>query len=63
LLKATTALLRKKGTLYFSTNRRDFKFDMSAFENMKIQDISYESIPKDFERNRKIHYCWEIEFA
>jgi 23S rRNA (guanine2445-N2)-methyltransferase / 23S rRNA (guanine2069-N7)-methyltransferase len=63
LLKATTALLRKKGTLYFSTNRRDFKFDMSAFENMKIQDISYESIPKDFERNRKIHYCWKIEFA
>lgn len=47
------------GTLYFSNNYRDFKFESSKINATQITDITLASIPQDF-RNKKIHYCWEI---
>jgi len=46
--------------LYFSTNRRDFKMDDKALSAWNIKEISRATLPKDFERNTKIHYCWTI---
>ncbi|NQY26232.1 MAG: bifunctional 23S rRNA (guanine(2069)-N(7))-methyltransferase RlmK/23S rRNA (guanine(2445)-N(2))-methyltransferase RlmL [Piscirickettsiaceae bacterium] len=60
LIKMTANLLEKGGTLLFSTNRRDFKMDNDALSDLTIKDISRATLPQDFERNPKIHYCWTI---
>ena len=61
LINHAMRLLAKNGTLYFSTNFRRFKLDTEALVQLQIHDISAFSIPKDFERNAKIHYCWSIK--
>jgi len=53
--------LTKQGSLIFSTNRRDFKMDEAALSGLTVKDISHATLPKDFERNPKIHYCWMIK--
>ena len=60
LISMAANLLTKGGSLIFSTNRRDFKMDSSALNKLAIKDISHATLPKDFERNPKIHYCWMI---
>ncbi len=60
LIERTSRLLRKNGTMLFSTNFRKFKLKKDAFPSLSIKDISSETIPRDFERHKKIHYCWEI---
>lgn len=60
LIQHATKLLTPDGVLYFSTNFRKFKFDESIFKNLKIADITAQTIPEDFVRNQKIHYCWKI---
>lgn len=60
LIKTTANLLTDDGVMLFSTNRRDFKMDEDAFSNLTIKDISRVTLPQDFERNPKIHYCWSI---
>ncbi|MBE0439401.1 MAG: bifunctional 23S rRNA (guanine(2069)-N(7))-methyltransferase RlmK/23S rRNA (guanine(2445)-N(2))-methyltransferase RlmL [Gammaproteobacteria bacterium] len=60
LIDMATHLLTDNGVLIFSTNRRDFKLDQHALENLQIKDISKTTLPNDFERNSKIHYCWQI---
>lgn len=52
-------LLSPGGTLFFSTNSRDFDFDESQFDGCSIIDISKKTIPIDF-HNQKIHRCWKI---
>ncbi len=61
LIQMTANLLTKEGMLIFSTNRRDFKMDEKALSGLTIKDISRATLPKDFERNTKIHYCWLIQ--
>lgn len=61
LIKSCIKILRKEGTLIFSTNFRKFKLDDELFSHYEIKDISKETIPLDFERNKKIHYCWNIK--
>lgn len=60
LLKSTLKLLNPQGTLIFSTNLRRFKLDEQALSNYQLKNISRATLPKDFERNQKIHQCWEI---
>ena len=60
LLKNAAALLAPNGVLYFSTNFRRFKLDVDALSPLQIEDISAVSIPEDFARDSKIHYCWKI---
>ncbi|MCQ8129655.1 bifunctional 23S rRNA (guanine(2069)-N(7))-methyltransferase RlmK/23S rRNA (guanine(2445)-N(2))-methyltransferase RlmL [Methylomonas rivi] len=60
LLKNTAALLAPGGALYFSTNFRRFKMDTAALADLHIEDISASTIPEDFARDQKIHYCWRI---
>ena len=33
-----------------------------GLENVTIEDISAQTIPKDFERNARIHRCFVIRF-
>jgi 23S rRNA (guanine2445-N2)-methyltransferase / 23S rRNA (guanine2069-N7)-methyltransferase len=61
LLQAALARLAPDGVLYFSNNYRRFRLDEEALAGTaKIRDISAQTIPPDFERNQRIHRCWEI---
>lgn len=60
LLQKTAALLEPDGVLIFSNNFRRFKLDTEALSNLHCEDITHRTIPKDFERNSKIHQCWKI---
>jgi len=60
LIKMTASLLTDDGVLMFSTNCRNFKLDEAISNDLIVNDISAKTLPKDFERNVKIHYCWKI---
>ena len=60
LIEHASKLLTPTGTLYFSTNFRRFKFDLTQFLGLNIADITAKTIPEDFARDQKIHYCWQI---
>ena len=60
MIKNAVSLLAPGGVLYFSTNFRRFKLDSSALSGLVIDDITADTIPEDFARNPKIHYCWRI---
>lgn len=60
LLARTAGLLSREGVLIFSTNYRKFRMDNTLFPDLLIEDITEETIPVDFSRNKKIHYCWKI---
>lgn len=61
LIKNALSLLSAKGSLYFSTNFKRFKLDESALSEALIENISAATIPDDFSRSPKIHYCWKIQ--
>jgi len=60
IINDALALLKGDGILYFSTNFKRFKLDELGIINANIEDISASSIPDDYSRNPKIHYCWKI---
>ncbi|MDD2863712.1 MAG: bifunctional 23S rRNA (guanine(2069)-N(7))-methyltransferase RlmK/23S rRNA (guanine(2445)-N(2))-methyltransferase RlmL [Methylococcales bacterium] len=60
LIQNSAKLLTENGVLYFSTNFRRFKFDESLFADLNVLDITAKTIPDDFARDMKIHYCWKI---
>ncbi len=60
LIKMAMTLLSDSGQLIFSTNNRQFKLASDELSSFKVTDISKKTLPKDFERNPKIHYCWNI---
>lgn len=55
-------LLREEGTIVFSNNKRHFKMDLKALEELglKAENISDKTLPLDFARNKHIHNCWVI---
>ena len=60
LIKMTADRLTKDGTLIFSNNRRKFEMDIDFLKHLRIEDITGQTIPKDFARNPRIHNCWLI---
>lgn len=54
--------LNAGGTLLFSNNLRNFKLDQQAIETLGfvIKDIKNQTLPEDFQRNSKIHHCWQM---
>ena len=61
LINDAVALLAPGGVLYFSTNFRRFKIDLAALSGLTVKDITAATIPEDFARNPRIHYCWSIQ--
>ena len=62
MIRRSMKLLRPGGRLVFSTNYSRFKLDSEALADLSIQDISAETIPKDFERHARIHRCFTLGF-
>jgi 23S rRNA (guanine2445-N2)-methyltransferase / 23S rRNA (guanine2069-N7)-methyltransferase len=60
LIQKTAKLLEPGGILIFSNNLRRFKMDLRALSDLVIEDITRTTLPKDFERNPRIHNCWMI---
>lgn len=60
LINDTAKLLAPGGTLIFSTNRLKFKMESGALAGLLAEDITEKTIPRDFERNRRVHSCWKI---
>jgi len=60
LIQHCMNILRPDGLLIFSTNFRKFRLDAALQEQYDFRDITKSTIPKDFERNAKIHQCFEI---
>ena len=60
LIDACARLLAPGGLLVFSTNAQRFRLDQSLAGRLAMQDISAATIPQDFERNPRIHRCFEI---
>jgi 23S rRNA (guanine2445-N2)-methyltransferase / 23S rRNA (guanine2069-N7)-methyltransferase len=61
LLAAAVARLAPGGLLLFSNNFRKFRLDdtaVAAFAD--VREISRSTIDPDFERDPKIHRCWEL---
>jgi 23S rRNA (guanine2445-N2)-methyltransferase / 23S rRNA (guanine2069-N7)-methyltransferase len=60
LIDLCTQLLNRGGLLVFSTNAQRFKLDEAISERHDVTDISRATIAVDFERNPRIHRCFEI---
>src|SRR5690606_4982613 len=58
LLQAAAQLLSPGGSIIFSNNYTRFRLDKDALTQFDIQDISRRTLPKDFERNPRIHCCF-----
>ncbi|KZX60140.1 23S rRNA (guanine(2445)-N(2))/(guanine(2069)-N(7))-methyltransferase [Halioglobus sp. HI00S01] len=63
LVEAAMRVLAPGGTLYFSNNRRGFKLDPDLEASYQCEDISGKTLDPDFQRNPKIHRCWQIQHA
>ena len=60
LIDLCTQLLNRDGLLVFSTNAQRFKLDAALSDRHEVTDISRATIAVDFERNPRIHRCFEI---
>ncbi|MDO6749448.1 23S rRNA (guanine(2445)-N(2))/(guanine(2069)-N(7))-methyltransferase, partial [Gilvimarinus sp. 1_MG-2023] len=60
LISKAMKLLDQHGVLYFSNNLRDFRMEIESLSEFQLTDIPSSTIDEDFNRNKKIHHCWEI---
>lgn len=60
LIEACMRLRAPEGLLVFSTNSQRFRLDAALGSRYCIRDISAATLPHDFERNPRIHRCFEI---
>jgi 23S rRNA (guanine2445-N2)-methyltransferase / 23S rRNA (guanine2069-N7)-methyltransferase len=53
--------LAPQGLLLFSNNFRRFRLDEAAIGEFAVAtEVSAATIDPDFERNPRIHRCWEL---
>jgi 23S rRNA (guanine2445-N2)-methyltransferase / 23S rRNA (guanine2069-N7)-methyltransferase len=60
LIELCMRLLAPRGLLLFSTNAQRFRPDPAVEQRWQFTDISAQTLPFDFERNPRIHRCFEI---
>lgn len=60
LIDACARLLAPAGLIVFSSNAQRFRLAQSLSERYDIRDVSAATLPKDFERNPRIHRCFEL---
>ena len=63
LVIGVSRLLVRGGRAIFSCNLRSFRPDVEKLERagVRLMDITDETIPEDFARNRKIHHAYLVE--
>ena len=60
LLQQAARLLAPGGIIVFSNNYTRFRLDTHGLAAFRIEDITRATIPKDFERNARIHCCFML---
>ena len=60
LIDACGALLAPGGLIIFSTNLQRFRLDERLQARYAVRDLSAATLPRDFERNPRIHRCYEL---
>ena len=62
LLIGVSRLLTRDGVCVFSCNLRTFKLDYEALAKagVEAEDITEQTIPEDFSRNKRIHCCFLV---
>ncbi len=62
LLRRVRSLLNPGGCIVFSGNLRSFKLDETKVRScgLGIKDVTAQTIPEDFSRNPKIHFCYVL---
>lgn len=61
LISSVAALMRKAGTIYFSTNHQAFDLHEQTLNVSQVEEITSQTIPEDYRNKRKkIHRCWKI---
>ncbi len=63
LIEHCMRLLAPGGLLLFSTNAQRFRPHPTVEQRWQVKDISAQTLPFDFERNPRIHRCYEIKAA
>jgi 23S rRNA (guanine2445-N2)-methyltransferase / 23S rRNA (guanine2069-N7)-methyltransferase len=63
LIGQCMALLAADGLLVFSTNAQRFRLDAELAQRWQVRDVSTATLPFDFERNARIHRCYELRHA
>ncbi|WP_150913952.1 bifunctional 23S rRNA (guanine(2069)-N(7))-methyltransferase RlmK/23S rRNA (guanine(2445)-N(2))-methyltransferase RlmL [Marinobacter halotolerans] len=52
--------LTSEGILIFSNNFRRFKLDDDIGDEFAVEEVSADTLDRDFQRNARIHRCWHI---
>ena len=62
LLRSVVDLVAPGGAIVFSGNLRSFKLDEQAVcgVGLEIENITAQTIPEDFSRNPRIHFCYVL---
>lgn len=61
LLAAVVALMRRRGTVFFSTNHQNFRPSLEALPLTRAEEITHRSLPEDYRHKHKaIHRCWRL---
>lgn len=60
LIRQAMQRLTSEGLLVFSTNFRRFKLDESLEEEFAIEEVTRDTLDRDFQRNARIHRCWHV---
>jgi len=60
LLRGARRLLRPAGQIVFSTHYERFRLERGALAELEIEDLSKATLPKDFERNPRMHHCYRL---
>lgn len=60
LIRQAMQRLTSEGLLIFSTNFRRFKLDDSLEEEFAIEEVTRDTLDRDFQRNARIHRCWQV---
>ncbi|WP_148862487.1 bifunctional 23S rRNA (guanine(2069)-N(7))-methyltransferase RlmK/23S rRNA (guanine(2445)-N(2))-methyltransferase RlmL [Marinobacter fonticola] len=60
LVRQAMNRLAPDGVLVFSNNFRRFRLDDTLASDFDVEDVTRQTIDKDFARNTRIHQCWHI---
>ena len=63
LIAAAMRLLSPGGELLLATNFRKFRLQRERLGAFAVEEITRQTVPRDFERRPKIHQCWRVRHA
>jgi len=61
LLAMAARLLEPGGLILFSNNFQKFKLDPAVAQSFDVEDLTRATLPRDFERNPRIHVCFLLK--